>query len=181
MNLAVAEEIMANKNESAVIVTSTSSLSSSGNDKTQAKRAVIGCARGNMNLEFSSEAFDKAIHPEKIGNMIGEPSSSSSSSSDEIYTSVIKSDPVYICYKTIESCPVCNINLDPEQFTVNVVKMVMKTRCRCGLSIEIMIRQTCLNVDDDDQKKRKRIKSDNNYNNKLAMRRLRPRINYNLK
>ena len=169
---------MANKNESAVIVTSTSSLSSSGNDKTQAKRAVIGCARGNMNLEFSSEAFDKAIHPEKIGNMITEPSSSSSS--DDIYTSVIESDPVYICYKTIEICPVCNINLVPEQFTVNVVKKVMKTRCRCGLSIEIIITPTCLNVDDD-QKKRKKIKSDNNYNNNFAMRRLRPRIIYNLK
>ena len=171
---------MANNNESAVIVTRTSSLSSSGNDKTQAKRALIGCARRNMNLKFSSEAFDKAIHPEKIGNMIREPSSSSSSS-DEIYTSVIESDPVYICYKTIEICPVCNINLVPEQFTVNVVKKVMKTRCRCGLSIEIMITPTCLNVDDDDQKKRKRIKSDNNYNNNFAMRRLRPRIIYNLK
>ena len=168
---------MANKNESAVIVTSTSSLSSSGNDKTQAKRAVIGCARGNMNLKFSSEAFDKAIHPEKIGNMIMEPSSSSS---DDIYTPVIESDPIYKSYKPIENCPICKIDLVPEQFTVNIVMGVMKTKCGCGLSIEIIITPTCLNVDDD-QKKRKRIKSDNNYNNNFAMRRLRPRIIYNLK
>ena len=143
---------------------------SCGEDKTHPKQeitqktAVIGCPPRNQNKIFSYEAFHKAIHPKRIRNMI------SGASSDDISTPVMESDPVYKTYKPIEKCPICEIDLVPEQFTVNIVTAVMKTSCQCGFAIEIIITPSHLKVDDV-QKKRKRCKTNNN-----TLRRLRPRL-----
>ena len=53
-----------------------------------------------------------------------------------------KKDCVNAVYKTnkpIEYCPLCMVKLIPTQFTINIISLVMKTICVCGLAIEIKI------------------------------------------
>ena len=53
-----------------------------------------------------------------------------------------KKDCVNAVYKTnkpIEYCPSCMVKLIPTQFTINIISLVMKTICVCGLAIEIKI------------------------------------------
>lgn len=80
-----------------------------------------------INDELNTEL---ALHP-VIGNVKCEVLS------QDINIVQVECGPVYRTCMSIENCPTCNTVLVPMQFTVNIVTVVMKTVCQCGLSIEI--------------------------------------------